>query len=217
MNKPVLFDEVLRVSGDDPIEDYIVKKTYTVASISYPEQVWKHEARLVEQVQLTIHTSLGWYGDFGFEFIDLGQSNGVAPKLHSFDDSWEALAYLTPILDRLARGRSKPGQRHRGVSVAELVAALEANGFTPSEHNGKFDPVAFQKLSGESNAFEPVQKEERHLCTNCDGQGFIVDRGKASSKRQSSAKPKPAVKTKVAAKHGKLSLKQPTPVRRVTS
>lgn len=195
MDDPIAFDDVVRVSDDDPIEDYIVEKSYTVYSTAFPERAWKHSDDLIENVQIELHSRLGWQGDFGIEFIRLATGE-VTPRLRCFEDAWQALAYLTPILDRLAKDREQPGrQRRREITVAELVAALEENGFRPSASNGSFDREAFSREAGHDGTMPPTGRRQRTVCSACSGNGFIDTEEKAPPAGLTPKKPASPVKT----------------------
>lgn len=102
--------------------------TYTLASVTWPDVVWKRDRREVEdELQLTIRdTEQGWYADFSIRWIDLGDR--VTPEIRAFNDSWYGAALILQQLQDFNEDDPTPQM---------VIAALEDAGWRPSEYHGQ--------------------------------------------------------------------------------
>jgi hypothetical protein len=165
------FNDVLRSSAIDLTEDYIKERSYQLASVSMPETSWRYEESLIDRLQLTIVTNdLGWHGDISIDWIKL--SDGVvAPRVKAFDDSWQALAYLAPLLDKLGEGRGICPEKKGPNTPADVIDLLKSEGWTPTDMHGTFVASEWEENTGEK-ATNPSFKTRNEICSVCSGAGF---------------------------------------------
>lgn len=101
----------------------------------YPDGVWsfivRSEAwptlpsgRVVDEVAISLDAEGGGtYGEFGIEFVDLGESNPSQAKLRAYFDSWPVVAESGIVGHLAALGEGK------NITVARLRALLLALGY----------------------------------------------------------------------------------------
>ena len=122
-------------------------RTYTLSSTAWPRDVWQHgDERLMEHLMLLVSEG-DIHADFGIEWHGLERDKPASPCLRAFDDAWRALPLVATTLASLADRRVQP---------AEVVAALEAIGFVPSEYNGQ---VAKYDQRRDRMEFERLRRE----------------------------------------------------------
>lgn len=102
-------------------------KTYTQASTAWAKNVWDpaQDPNLVEQVTCSP-------GDVQFEWVMLGSPRRPCLMVRAFDDGWDLLASLMPLIDLLATDSST-----ESATPERLIELLKGMGYKPSEYHNQ--------------------------------------------------------------------------------
>ncbi len=110
-----------------------ISRAYTLASVSWPRNVWGRDD-LIDDLNLVWESADSIFqGELCIRWWMIGGSSQEGhARVEAFDDAWDCLAEIAPILARLPK-------TYMSISPQDLITLLEGYGWEPSEYHGQHE------------------------------------------------------------------------------